>query len=79
MISAYFVESNKTGKRDVCTLTRGTWNKVDTGAFFSYEHTAIVVKKAEKCDCGNWAMYPSKFGTQEEYEVFCENCTPKDN
>lgn len=63
----YSVELNITGEREVCTLTRGVWNIVDTGAFFAYECDAVAVGEVYACNiCGRWAMYTSNNG--------CENC-----
>lgn len=77
-LTPYFVESDETGERVVCELIRGVWQRVDsTPLFFAYEHDDIeVVAEAHKCECGEWCMYPMKFGTSEAYDIYCENCAP---
>ena len=54
----YIVERDEDGAAMGCTLTRGTWNVISTGAFFAYEIEATVRGVAEQCaDCGEWVLY----------------------
>lgn len=55
---AYEVTRNDTGASECCILSRGTWNVVETGKFFAYEHEAYVEGEVSKCSqCGKWEMF----------------------